>query len=210
MSFHTLQETYRSHSEFKSSLTFPDRNLTDSRRRKVKADSLRVFEAKTLIRLMMRLSYLSAHPLPDGWLNEPGREEWWFLDWQDSSAGVLPLGRHWFLETHDYVDDGIRNIGFVPRPIIWPRQTIQAKRKPAARLMESNSVHAMHEVCIHGRGGQGAVMACSILAQALIDERKYVVAIPSFGFECRGAPVAAFLRFADISYRGGRHKLKCP
>ena len=52
-----------------------------------------------------------------------------------------------------------------------------------------------HEVRIHGRGGQGAVLACSILAQALIDDGKYAVAIPSFGFERRGAPVAAFLRF---------------
>jgi phenylglyoxylate dehydrogenase gamma subunit len=56
-------------------------------------------------------------------------------------------------------------------------------------------VHETHEVRIHGRGGQGAVLACSILAQALIDEGKHAVAIPSFGFERRGAPVAAFLRF---------------
>jgi pyruvate ferredoxin oxidoreductase gamma subunit/phenylglyoxylate dehydrogenase gamma subunit len=59
----------------------------------------------------------------------------------------------------------------------------------------------MHEVRIHGRGGQGAVLACSILAQALIDERKYAIAIPSFGFERRGAPVAAFLRFANEPIR---------
>jgi len=56
-------------------------------------------------------------------------------------------------------------------------------------------VHETHAVRIHGRGGQGAVLACSILAQALIDEGKHAVAIPSFGFERRGAPVAAFLRF---------------
>jgi phenylglyoxylate dehydrogenase gamma subunit len=56
-------------------------------------------------------------------------------------------------------------------------------------------VHEKHDVCIHGRGGQGAVLACSILAQALIDDGKHAVAIPSFGFERRGAPVAAFLRF---------------
>jgi len=56
-------------------------------------------------------------------------------------------------------------------------------------------VHETHEVRIHGRGGQGAVLACSILAQALVEEGKHAVAIPSFGFERRGAPVAAFLRF---------------
>jgi phenylglyoxylate dehydrogenase gamma subunit len=62
-------------------------------------------------------------------------------------------------------------------------------------------VREMHEVRIHGRGGQGAVLACSILAQALIDSGKYAVAIPSFGFERRGAPVAAFVRFSDAPIR---------
>jgi len=59
----------------------------------------------------------------------------------------------------------------------------------------------MHEVRIHGRGGQGAVLASSILTQALIDDGKYAVGIPSFGFERRGAPVAAFLRFDDRPIR---------
>ena len=52
----------------------------------------------------------------------------------------------------------------------------------------------MYEIRIHGRGGQGAVMAGGILAAALVNEGKYVVAVPSFGFERRGAPVASFLR----------------
>jgi phenylglyoxylate dehydrogenase gamma subunit len=56
-------------------------------------------------------------------------------------------------------------------------------------------------VRIHGRGGQGAVLACSILARALIDDGKHAVAIPSFGFERRGAPVAAFLRLSDAPIR---------
>ena len=62
-------------------------------------------------------------------------------------------------------------------------------------------MHETHEVRIHGRGGQGAVLACSILAQALIDQGKHAVAIPSFGFERRGAPVAAFLRFDTAPIR---------
>ncbi|HUB15825.1 MAG TPA: 2-oxoacid:acceptor oxidoreductase family protein [Acetobacteraceae bacterium] len=52
----------------------------------------------------------------------------------------------------------------------------------------------MYEICLHGRGGQGAVLAASILAQALVDEGEFVVAVPSFGFERRGAPVAAYVR----------------
>lgn len=52
----------------------------------------------------------------------------------------------------------------------------------------------MYEVRLHGRGGQGTVLAATILASALVEEGQYVVAVPSFGFERRGAPVAAFLR----------------
>lgn len=52
----------------------------------------------------------------------------------------------------------------------------------------------MYEIRLHGRGGQGAVMASGILAAGLVAEGKYAVAIPSFGFERRGAPVVAFLR----------------
>lgn len=59
----------------------------------------------------------------------------------------------------------------------------------------------MYEIRFHGRGGQGAVLASKILAKALVEEGKYVKAIPSFGFERRGAPVAAFLRYDDKEIR---------
>ena len=54
---------------------------------------------------------------------------------------------------------------------------------------------SMYEIRFHGRGGQGAVLASKILAKALVEEGKFAKAIPSFGFERRGAPVAAFLRY---------------
>lgn len=59
----------------------------------------------------------------------------------------------------------------------------------------------MYEVRIHGRGGQGAVLMGSMLAAALVHEGKYVVAVPSFGFERRGAPVATFLRSDEREIR---------
>jgi pyruvate ferredoxin oxidoreductase gamma subunit/phenylglyoxylate dehydrogenase gamma subunit len=59
----------------------------------------------------------------------------------------------------------------------------------------------MHEIRFHGRGGQGAVLAAKILAKALVQEGKFVKAVPSFGFERRGAPVAAFLRFDEREIR---------
>lgn len=59
----------------------------------------------------------------------------------------------------------------------------------------------MFEIRFHGRGGQGAVMAAKILAKALVEEGHVAKAIPSFGFERRGAPVSSFLRFADKEIR---------
>ncbi|CAA7618124.1 NADH-dependent phenylglyoxylate dehydrogenase subunit gamma [Candidatus Terasakiella magnetica] len=59
----------------------------------------------------------------------------------------------------------------------------------------------MHEVRLHGRGGQGAVLASAILAAALVEEGQNVMAIPAFGFERRGAPVVAFLRLSDTEIR---------
>jgi len=50
------------------------------------------------------------------------------------------------------------------------------------------------EFRFHGRGGQGAVLGCEILAKALLREGKYVQYSPDFGVERRGAPVRAFLR----------------
>ena len=59
----------------------------------------------------------------------------------------------------------------------------------------------MFEIRFHGRGGQGAVLAAKILAKALVEEGKFVKAIPAFGFERRGAPVEAYLRFDDETFR---------
>jgi len=50
------------------------------------------------------------------------------------------------------------------------------------------------EVRFHGRGGQGAVTAARLLAEAVFLEGKYFQAFPSFGAERRGAPVVAFTR----------------
>lgn len=58
-----------------------------------------------------------------------------------------------------------------------------------------------NEIRLHGRGGQGTVMAAGILAQALAEEGKWAIAIPTFGFERRGAPVSAFLRVDDKPIR---------
>jgi 2-oxoacid:acceptor oxidoreductase gamma subunit (pyruvate/2-ketoisovalerate family) len=55
----------------------------------------------------------------------------------------------------------------------------------------------MPELRIHGRGGQGAVIASKVLASALFLEGRHVQSFPSFGVERRGAPVTAFLRWSD-------------
>ncbi len=55
----------------------------------------------------------------------------------------------------------------------------------------------MLEIRIHGRGGQGAVIASKVLASALFNEGKWVQSFPAFGVERRGAPVTAFLRLDE-------------
>lgn len=52
----------------------------------------------------------------------------------------------------------------------------------------------MIEIRFHGRGGQGAVVASKIMANAVFLDGKYSQSFPAFGVERRGAPVTAFLR----------------
>lgn len=53
------------------------------------------------------------------------------------------------------------------------------------------------EIRWHGRGGQGAVTAAIVTAQAAIFEGKYAQAYPEFGAERRGAPVNAYTRISN-------------
>jgi 2-oxoacid:acceptor oxidoreductase gamma subunit (pyruvate/2-ketoisovalerate family) len=62
----------------------------------------------------------------------------------------------------------------------------------------------MVEIRIHGRGGQGVVIASKVLAVAAAKEGKRVQSFPTFGAERRGAPVAAFTRIDERDVR-----LKC-
>jgi 2-oxoacid:acceptor oxidoreductase gamma subunit (pyruvate/2-ketoisovalerate family) len=59
----------------------------------------------------------------------------------------------------------------------------------------------LKEFRIHGRGGQGAVMAARMLASAFVVEGKCVASFPMYGFERRGAPVQAFTRVDDKPIR---------
>ena len=59
----------------------------------------------------------------------------------------------------------------------------------------------MIEIRIHGRGGQGNVVAAYVLATAAIDQGYFSQAFPAFGAERRGAPVAAFVRIAETPIR---------
>ena len=54
------------------------------------------------------------------------------------------------------------------------------------------------EIIIHGRGGQGAVTACEIIAEAAFLSGNFVDvhAYPSFGAERRGAPVQAYAKLS--------------
>jgi len=59
----------------------------------------------------------------------------------------------------------------------------------------------MHEIRIHGRGGQGAVTAAELIAKAAFIDGKFSQAFPYFGVERRGAPVQAFCRIDNSFIR---------
>ncbi len=52
------------------------------------------------------------------------------------------------------------------------------------------------EFRLHGRGGQGVVVAADIFAAAVFKEGWYARSLCSFGAERRGAPVTAFIRMS--------------
>ena len=59
----------------------------------------------------------------------------------------------------------------------------------------------LKEIRIHGRGGQGSVLAAELLAVAAFEDGRYGQAFPVFGGERRGAPVQAFVRLSDKEIR---------
>ncbi len=59
----------------------------------------------------------------------------------------------------------------------------------------------MIELRIHGRGGQGAVLASLVIAHAAHRLGRHVQVFPEFGVERRGVPVTAFARLDDRPIR---------
>ncbi|MFC2039250.1 2-oxoacid:acceptor oxidoreductase family protein [Chloroflexota bacterium] len=53
----------------------------------------------------------------------------------------------------------------------------------------------------HGRGGQGAVTASELLAEAALHEGKHLQAFPDYGPERMGAPIRAYTRIGDAPIR---------
>lgn len=57
------------------------------------------------------------------------------------------------------------------------------------------------EIIFYARGGQGAKTAAEILAQAALNEGKFVQAFPSFGPERSGAPTKTYVRISSREIR---------
>jgi 2-oxoacid:acceptor oxidoreductase gamma subunit (pyruvate/2-ketoisovalerate family) len=68
------------------------------------------------------------------------------------------------------------------------------------------------KIVIHGRGGQGAVTACEVLAEAAFLSGKFkdVQAYPSFGAERRGAPVQAYAKLSRTEQIWDRAEIETP
>ncbi len=57
------------------------------------------------------------------------------------------------------------------------------------------------EIRWHGRGGQGAVTASELLAEAALHEGKYFQSFPDYGAERMGAPIRAYTRIGSSPIR---------
>jgi pyruvate ferredoxin oxidoreductase gamma subunit len=90
--------------------------------------------------------------------------------------------------------------------------TIDPDRTVTKRLDGESGLHGgrlLKEIRIHGRGGQGAVLAAELLVVAAFADNKYGQAFPAFGGERRGAPVQAFIRLDTQPIRL-RHRVNAP
>ncbi len=59
----------------------------------------------------------------------------------------------------------------------------------------------MHDIRLHGRGGQGTVSAAALMALAAFEDGFESQAFPKFGSERRGAPVEAYVRISRTPIR---------
>jgi pyruvate ferredoxin oxidoreductase gamma subunit len=75
-------------------------------------------------------------------------------------------------------------------------------------MIESENI----EIIIHGRGGQGAVTACELIAEAAYLSGNFadVHAYPSFGAERRGAPVQAYAKLSRTDTIWDRAQIENP
>ena len=74
-------------------------------------------------------------------------------------------------------------------------------RVPRDERSAEASGRFMIEIRIHGRGGQGNVVAAYLLASAAFEAGLHCQAFPAFGAERRGAPVVAFVRLSNKPIR---------
>jgi pyruvate ferredoxin oxidoreductase gamma subunit len=66
---------------------------------------------------------------------------------------------------------------------------------------EGAPMSSLLEIVWHGRGGQGAKTAATVVAEAAVREGKYSQGFPEYGPERMGAPMRGFTRISDAPIR---------
>jgi len=69
------------------------------------------------------------------------------------------------------------------------------------KKVSDKNKNSMFEIRIHSRGGQGAKTIGQILAEAGIEDGKFVEAFSEYGPERSGAPMQVFIRISDRPIR---------
>lgn len=79
-------------------------------------------------------------------------------------------------------------------------------------MTETENSNDIISIIILGRGGQGAVTACEIIAEAAYMSGNFldVLAYPSFGAERRGAPVQAYAKLSRTNKIWDRAEIENP
>jgi hypothetical protein len=63
------------------------------------------------------------------------REPRFFRDWEAWSAGTERVFAHWALDVRDYIYNGEREVGFIPRPFRVPQEKLRAPEGVSVRLL---------------------------------------------------------------------------
>jgi hypothetical protein len=72
---------------------------------------------------------------PD-YIRRPMSERRFVKDWAESTAGATAILEHWAFDVCDYEYEGLRRLGFTPRPLTWANELVWQEDRSLYQLMD--------------------------------------------------------------------------